>query len=80
MSAIKNRRELRLMKQKLQIKEKLYEKELVGSTADVLDNLTDKLRDLTFEFGMRLATQLVTGILRRKHKSKAKKDETENDE
>jgi len=80
MSAIKNMRELRLMKQKLQIKEELYEKELVGSTAEVLDNLTDKLRDLAFEFGMRLTTQLVTSILHRKRKRKAKEEEIENDE
>lgn len=80
MSAIKNMRELSLMKQKLQIKEELYEKELVGSTAEVLDNLTDKLRDLAFEFGMRLTTQLVTSILRRKRKRKAKEEEIENDD
>lgn len=80
MAAIKNMRELSLMKQKLQIKEKLYEKELVGSTADVLDNLTDKIKDLAFEFGMRLTTELVTSLWRRKRKRKKEKDDSENEE
>lgn len=77
MAKIKNLRELNLMKQKLQIKEKLYEKELVGSTASVLDNLTDKLKDLAFEFGMRLATNLVTRFWHRKRKDKDEEEESE---
>lgn len=67
-------RELSLMKQKLQIKEELYEKELAGSTAEVIDNLTDKFRDLAFEFGMRLTSQLVTNFFRRKRKNRKKEN------
>lgn len=74
MGAIKNMRELSLMKQKLQIKEELYEKELAGSTAEVIDNLTDKFRDLAFEFGMRLTSQLVTNFFRRKRKNRKKEN------
>lgn len=74
MGAIKNMRELSLMKQKLQIKEELYEKELAGSTAEVIDNLTDKFRDLAFEFSMRLTSQLVTNFFRRKRKNRKKEN------
>lgn len=61
MKALKNMRELQLMKQKLEYQERLYEKEITGSTADILDNLTDKLRDLAFQFGSHLVLQLIHG-------------------
>lgn len=59
MKALKNMRELELMKQKLEYQERLFEKEITGSTADILDNLTDKLRDLAFQFGSHLILQLI---------------------
>lgn len=59
MKAIKNMRELNLMKQKLEYQEKLYEKELTASTADVVDNLADKLRDVAFDLGSRLILRLL---------------------
>ncbi len=59
MKAIKNMRELNLMKQKLEYQEKLYEKELTASTADVIDNLADKLRDVAFDLGSRLILRLL---------------------
>ena len=68
MKTIRNMRELKLVKKQIQYKEKLYEKEIVGSSADVFENLSEKLRDVAFEFGMRLATQLITGRWRKKHK------------
>ena len=52
-------RELQLMKQKLEYQERLYEKEITGSTADIIDNLTDKLRDLAFQLGSHLILQLI---------------------
>lgn len=73
MKTIRNMRELKLIKKQLKYKEQLYEKEMIGSSAHVLDNLTDKFRDLAFEFGMKLATRLVTGYWRRK-------DEDEDDD
>lgn len=59
MKALKNMRELKLMKQRLEYQERLYEKEITGSTADILDNLTDKLRDFAFQFGSHLVLQLI---------------------
>ncbi len=61
MKAMKNMRELQLLKQKLEYQEKLYEKEITGSTADIVENLTDKLRDLAFQFGSHLILQLIHG-------------------
>ncbi|MFW6246271.1 MAG: hypothetical protein ACOC13_02350, partial [Tangfeifania sp.] len=61
MKTIRNMRELKLMKKQLQYKEQLYEKEMIGSSASVFENLGDSIRDFAFEFGMKLATRLVTG-------------------
>jgi hypothetical protein len=44
----------------------LYEKEITESTADIIDNLTDKLRDMAFSFGTHLVLQFIHR--RRKHK------------
>ncbi|RIH63397.1 hypothetical protein D1164_19905 [Mariniphaga sediminis] len=65
MKTIKNMRELRLVRQKLEFQEQLYEKELAESTADIIDNLTDKLRDTAFDVGSRLLLRLIHS--RRKH-------------
>lgn len=65
MKTLKNMRELQLMKQKLEYQEKLYEKEIVGSTADIVDNLTDKIRDWAFQFGTHLILQLIHGKKRK---------------
>ncbi len=59
MKAVKNMRELQLLKQKLEYQERLYEKEITGSTADIVDNLIDKLRDLAFQFGSHLVLRLI---------------------
>ena len=67
MKSIRNLRELRMMKKQLQYKEQLFEKEMVGSSAGVIENLGDQLRDFAFEFGMKLATRLVTGYWRHKN-------------
>jgi hypothetical protein len=61
MKALKNMRELQLMKQKLEYQERLYEKEIAGSADDIVDNLTDKLRDLAFQFGAHLILRLIHG-------------------
>ena len=67
MKSIRNMRELKMMKKQLQYKEQLFEKEMVGSSAGVLENLGDQLRDFAFEFGMRLATRFITGHWKHKH-------------
>lgn len=73
MKTIRNMRELKMMKKQLQYKEQLYEKEMIGSSANVFVNLSDSIRDFAFEFGMRLATRLVTGYWR--HKGEDDKDD-----
>jgi len=73
MKTIRNMRELKLMKKQLQYKEQLYEKEMIGSSANVFENLSDSIRDFAFEFGMKLATRLVTGYWR--HKDDDDKDD-----
>ncbi|HKL31562.1 MAG TPA: hypothetical protein VJ919_03450 [Tangfeifania sp.] len=73
MKTIRNMRELKLMKKQLQYKEQLYEKEMIGSSANVFENLSDSIRDFAFEFGMKLATRLVTGYWR--HKNDDDKDD-----
>ena len=54
MKKIKNMTELELFKQKLKYREMLFEKELVGATADITHHFTDILKDFTFDFGMRI--------------------------
>ncbi len=61
-------RDLEFMQEKLKFQEKLAEKELVGSSAKVLDNLTDKVKDLTFNLGTNLITQIIS-LIRKKRKS-----------
>lgn len=54
---IKSLRELSLYRQNLKYKEKLYEKEVAGISEDIVDNFSDKLRDLTFNLTSRLFAQ-----------------------
>ncbi len=61
-------RELEFMQEKLKFHEKLAEKELVSSSANVLDNLTDKVKDLAFDMGTNLTMQIISSI-RKKRKS-----------
>ena len=68
--SVRNMRELNLMKQKLKYQARLYEKEMTGSVADVVDDMTDKLRDLAFEVGSRLIIRLI----RPKHKEDTAKE------
>ena len=65
MKPVRNMRELRLMKQKLEYQEKLYEKEIEESTADIINNLTDKLRDMAFEIGVRLVLRFMRESVKR---------------
>lgn len=54
MKRIKNMTELELIRQKLKYKELLLEKDLIGSTADLTEHFTDKIRDFAFDFGIRI--------------------------
>ena len=60
-------RELELLEEKLKFQEKYAEKELVDSSANILDNLTHKLKDIVFDFGIDLAMQIISSF--RKSKS-----------
>ncbi len=60
MKAIKNIRELELMKEKLEYQVLFYEKEMVGNSASIVDNITDKLKDAAFDLGLKLLLQLFT--------------------
>jgi len=67
---IRNIRELRLMKQKLNYQQKLYEKEINTSTADLIDNLTDKMKEAAFDLSSRLLLQFIKSKRKIKHTEK----------
>ena len=52
--------ELILVKQKLHYRNALAEKELLGTTAKVIGNVTDDLKDFTFDLAMNLFLKLFT--------------------
>lgn len=58
MKTISTLQELRLVKQKLEYQEKLLEKDVAGASADIVDNLTDKLKEFVFNVGSKLIVQL----------------------
>ena len=60
MKGIKNMRELDLMREKLEYKQLFYEKEMVGNSAEIIDNVTDKLKDAAFNIGTRLLLMLIS--------------------
>ncbi len=61
-------RELELMQEKLKFQEKLYEKELISSSSNVLDNLTDKIKDLAYDLGTHLTMQIISSFRKKKSK------------
>ncbi len=58
LNSIRNMRELSLYKQNLRYKEKLYEQEVAGISSDIVDHFTDKVKDLVFDWGVKLFAQL----------------------
>ena len=60
-------RELHLMREKLEYQEKLLEKEMIDSTADLIEHFSDKLREMAFDLGTQLMFRLITSS--RKHKA-----------
>lgn len=73
MKRVKNMRELELMKENLEYRQKLNEKQLLGSSVGIIHNFTDGLKDWAFEFGTHLFLDLIRG-------SKNRTPETEEDE
>jgi len=78
MKPVRNMRELGMLKKQLKYQEELYEKQIVGSTADIVENLTDKLRDIAMDMGTRIIVDLITG--RRHHKRRHKKEKHTQEE
>ena len=78
MKTVRNMRELGMLKKQLKYQEELYEKQIVGSTADIVENLTDKLRDIAMDMGTRVIVDLITG--RRHHKRRHKKEKHTQEE
>ncbi|QGY42300.1 hypothetical protein GM418_01090 [Maribellus comscasis] len=74
MKRIKNMRELVLMQEKLKFQEKFVEKELVESSANILDNLSDKIKDLAYDLGTNLTMQIISSFRKRK----SSKDSTDS--
>jgi len=67
MKELKNLTDLQLYKQKLKYKELLLEKELIGSTAGVIDHFTDKVKDYAFDLG----THLVSILFKHRKRNKS---------
>nr|WP_321358087.1 hypothetical protein [uncultured Draconibacterium sp.] len=64
MKRVKNMRELELLKENLKYRLSISEKNLLGSSVGIIDNVTDGLKDWAFEFG----TSLVMNFIRRSRK------------
>lgn len=64
MKRVKNMRELELLKENLKYRLSISEKNLLGSSVGIIDNVTDGLKDWAFEFG----TSLVMNFIRRSQK------------
>ena len=51
-----------LKKEKLRYKELLYERDLSGSSSAIIHDLNRKLRDVAFDLGSHLVTQVFSGL------------------
>lgn len=61
MKTIKNMRELELMKENLKYQQILTEKNLLSSSATIVDNFTDGIKTWAFEWGTSVAMKLIFG-------------------
>lgn len=61
MKPIRNLHELELVKQKLKYKEALNEKQLTDTTAKIVNNFTDGLKDFAFDLAMNIVLKLFAG-------------------
>ncbi len=66
--SLRNIHELRLLKQRLEYQEKLLEKELANSSAAILGNFTNSLRDISFRFGWQLVSRFSRSWKKRRRK------------
>ncbi|MBN2636699.1 MAG: hypothetical protein JXR61_10550 [Prolixibacteraceae bacterium] len=70
MKNIKNIRELELMQKNLEYQQLISEKKLLGTSANIVDDFSESLKDWAFEFGIALVTRLFL---------KSKKNRTKDD-
>ena len=54
-------RELELMQENLEYQRLLSEKKLLGTSAKIVDNFTDSIKDWAFEFGTSVVLRLIRG-------------------
>lgn len=73
MTKIRNLRELELMKKNLEYRQLLSEKKLLNSSVNIVDNVTDGLKDWAFEWGTSLVLRLFFG----RHRNEDPEEETE---
>lgn len=65
MKAVKNMRELDLVKRNLRYQELLYEKELTKSSTNIINNVGDSLKN----FAIELSTKMVLLLLKKVKKN-----------
>jgi len=58
MKKIRNIQDLKLVKQKLKYKQKLYEKDVLEASGNILNIFTLKLQDIAFSLGSKLFFEL----------------------
>ena len=68
-------RELNLMREKLKYQERFYEKELIGNSTDIIDNVTDKLKEAAVDIGTRLLLMFISPS--KKNRTGKEKDKKE---
>lgn len=71
--SVRNIRELELLQENLEYQRLLSEKKLLGSSAKIVDNFTDSIKDWAFEFGTTLVLKLIRGF--QKHEEKEDEEE-----
>jgi len=65
MKTFKNIHEIKLMKHKLKLQEHLSERDLSSSASAIVENLTDRIKDLAFDLGSRIVLQIFSGFRKR---------------
>lgn len=66
--SVKNMQELDILRENLQNQQLIYEKELVHSSVNIIDNFRFKIKDLFFDLGTSLAVRLILALIKRRTK------------
>lgn len=67
-------RELNLYRQKLKYRELLMEKELTGTTVDLIHHFGDELKEFAVEFGAKMVWFFLKGKKKNKNSKKKNKE------